>query len=398
MLNFDYQNKTRFLFGRGHEDNVGNIIKGYGANNVMILHYGTGMQFENDLIDRIIKSITDAGLKYYDFSGIERADIESADKASRIVKDKGVDFLLPVGGGAVIDIAKYVAVDVNYEGNTWDDLYIGNGQVPEPMMIGAISTVAASGSENSPDSVIGKGELKRTMSDSKLRPLFAVMDPELLSTLPAKITAAGAADMMGHADERYFSLTPDNMLTDLLNEACIKTIIKYGPICYREPDNYEARAQILWAGVNAHNGGFEVGRVPDRAVHCIESEIGGKYHSIHGMGIGCVTFAWAKFMCTRDIPKFSTYFNHIWDVPMDMRDVKGMFRTGLERMEAWYKSMDVPTNLADLGVKEEDIPGLVATTRTMPDGTIGGYSKLTKEDLTHIYMIGLGKEIPEVYK
>lgn len=396
MKNFQYCNHTRFIFGKDEETNVGNIIKEYSATKVMIMHYGTGLDFENELNDRVIASLTNAGLEYYDFTGIVRAEVEIAEKAVSIIKEENIDFLLPVGGGAVIDVAKYASVAVKHNGNTWEDFYLGNKPIPTPLPMGAISTVAASGSENSPDSVIGNGDLKRTMSDIKIRPLFAIINPELLYTLPPHITAAGAADMIGHAHERYFTPTPDNYFTDLLNEAAIRTIIKYGPIAYNHPTDYNARAQMLWAGLNAHNGQFEVGRDTDRAVHCIESEIGGKYHTIHGLGIGCVTLAWAKYMCTKDIPKFTTYFSRVWGVEMDMQDPHAMLRNGIQRMTEFYNSINVPTNLADLGVKEEDIDDLIATTRVTPEGLTGFYSRLSKEDLKHIYMIGLGKETPEI--
>ena len=178
MKNFQYCNHTRFIFGKGEETNVGNIIKEYGATKVMIMHYGTGLDFENELNDRVIASLTNAGLKYYDFTGIVRAEVEIAEKAVSIIKEKNIDFLLPVGGGAVIDVAKYASVAVKHNGNTWEDFYLGKQPIPTPLPMGAISTVAASGSENSPDSVIGNGELKRTMSDIKIRPLFAIINPD----------------------------------------------------------------------------------------------------------------------------------------------------------------------------------------------------------------------------
>ena len=393
MKNFQYMNQTKFVFGKGQENAVGDLVKEFGGTNVLIMHYGTNMDFENALINRVIDSVKQAGLDYYDFSGIERAEVEIGDKAVEIVKKNGIDFVLPVGGGAVIDIGKYVAVASVYDGNVWEDLYLNKSHpVPKPIGLGAISTVAASGSENSPDSVMGNRDLKRTMSDSKIRPLFAIMNPELVMTLPRKVTAAGAADIIGHAHERYFSPTPDNYFTDLLNEAAIRTIIKYAPIACSHPDDYNARAQMLWAGLNAHNGQFEVGRNTDRAVHCIESEIGGMYHSVHGMGIGCVSLAWFKYMAKKDLPKFTTYFNRVWGVEMNYADPEGMIDVGIGRYETFLKDLGVPTNFADLGVKEEDIPKLISTTRRMPDGTCGGYSHLTDDDLKHIYLIGLDKE------
>ena len=397
MLDFQYQNATRFIFGKGQTNRVGSYIKEYGARKVMVLHYGTGLDFENKLIDNVLHSLQQAGLEYIDFQGIERAEFEIAQRALDIVQKEEVDFLLPVGGGTVIDVAKYVAVAARYPGDVWEDFYLHHDTpMPDPLLLGAVSTVAASGSENSPDSVIAKGTLKRTMSDLKIRPIFAILDPELIFSLPAKLTAAGAADIMGHAHERYFSPTPDNYFTDELNEAVLRTIIKFTPVALRNPRDYNARAQMLWAGLLAHNGQFEVGRETDRAVHCIESEIGGMYHSIHGIGIGCVTLAWAKYMCKRDVPKFTTYFNRVWGVEMDMLDPNNMLREGIRKMTAFYTSIGIPVNFSDLGVQEEDVPTLVSTTRVTQAGTVGGYSRLSKEDLLYIYMIGLGKEEPEL--
>lgn len=393
MLDFQYQNATRFIFGKGQSSRVGSYIKEYGVKKVLVLHYGTGLNFENALTESVLNSLREAGLEYIDFSGIERAEYEIAQRALDIVRKEGVDFLLPVGGGTVIDVAKFVAVAARYDGDVWEDFYLHHDTpMPDPLLLGAISTVAASGSENSPDSVIAKGTLKRTMSNLKIRPVFAILDPTLIFTLPPKLTAAGAADIMGHAHERYFSPTPDNYFTDELNEAVLRTIIKFTPVAMQNPSDYNARAQMLWAGLLAHNGQFEVGRETDRAVHCIESEIGGMYHSIHGIGIGSVTLAWAKFMCKRDVPKFATYFNRVWGVEMDMLDPVNMLREGIRKMTAFYTSIGIPVNFADLGVREEDVPTLVSTTRVTPAGTVGGYSRLSKEDLTHIYMIGLGKE------
>lgn len=393
MLDFQYHNATRFIFGKGQECLAGQYIKEYGAKKVMVLHYGTGLEFENALHGRVLASLSQAGLSYVDFTGIERAQIEIADRAAELARQEQVDFLLPVGGGAVIDVAKYVSVTANYGGDVWEDFYINQKKpLPDPIMLGAISTVVASGSENSPESVIGKGTLKRTMSDLKIRPLFAIINPELTYTLPPKLTAAGAADIMAHAHERYFSPTPDNYFTDELNEAVLRTIIKFTPVAMREPCNYNARAQMLWAGLLAHNGQFEVGRETDRAVHCIESEIGGMYHSVHGIGCGCVTMAWAKFMCRRDIPKFTTYFHRVWGVEMDMLDPENMLREGIRRMVDFYTSIGIPSDFAELGVREADVPTLISTTRLTPEGLVGGYSRLTREDLALIYRIGLGKE------
>ena len=390
MNNFQYYNQTRFIFGKGEEDHAGTYIKEYGAEKVMILHYGTDMKFETDLIDRVKESIKQAGLTFYDFTGIQpNPDIGKALEAVEIIRAEKIDFLLPVGGGSVIDTAKFAAIAAEYEGDVWQDCFLDRKPVPAPILLGAISTIAASGSENSPDAVIANQGLKRSISDSKLRPVFAIMDPELSFTLPPKLTAAGAADIIAHAHERYFTPVPDNYFTDQLNESVIRTVIKYAPVALKEPDNYNARAQLLWAGLLAHNGMFEVGRTIDGAVHCIESEIGGLYHSTHGTGCGCVTMAWAQYVYKRDIPRFVGYFNRVWGVEIDAFNPEDMIEEGLRRMREFYLSLGIPASFKELGVKEEDIGKLISTTRVTPAGLTGGFSKLTRNDLREIYKIGM---------
>ena len=389
MKNFQYYNHTRFIFGKGEENNVGQYIKEYDAKKVMLLHYGE--TYEEPLINRIIASIEAAGLEYYDFTGIlPNANIEKALEAAEVIKKENVDFLLPIGGGSVIDTAKFAGLAAKYDVDIWDTYFIKREPVPEPMMIGAVSTIAASGSENSPDAVIGNGELKRSITSPKLRPIFAIMNPELTFTLPPRQTIAGAADMIAHAHERYFTPVPDNYFTDELNESVIRTVIKYAPIALADPTNYNARAQLQWAGLLAHNGMFEVGRQVDAAVHSIESEIGGLYHKApHGIGCGCVTLAWIQVAWKRDIPRFVNYFNRVWGVEIDAFDPEGMIQTGIKKMREFYISLGVPTNFAELGVKEEDIEKLISTTRTTPEGLTGFFSKLSKDDLREIYRIGL---------
>lgn len=256
MNNFNFCSPTRFLFGRGEETRVGEYAASFGAKKVLVLHYGTGLDFENQLMDRVFASLRDAGLTWTDFTGIKpNPTVERAEEGAALVREQHIDFLLPVGGGSVIDTAKYIAVAALYEGSVWEDFFLKKAPVRAALPVGAVNTLPGTGSEGSMSAVITNGVLKRSLNDDKIRPVFAVMNPELSFTLPPFQTASGAVDIMAHVHERYFTRGEDNYLTDNLGEAVFRTVIKYLPIALREPDNYNARAHLLWASVLAHKIG-----------------------------------------------------------------------------------------------------------------------------------------------
>ena len=213
------------------------------------------------------------------------------------------------------------------------------------------------------------------------------MNPELSFTLPPFQTASGAVDIMAHVHERYFTRDEDNYLTDNLGEAVFRTVIKYLPIALREPDNYNARAHLLWASVLAHNDICGVGRVVDGAVHGIQSEIGGMYDSAHGAGVACVTPGWMKYVYKEDPRRFIRYFTQVWGMENDPYDPDGMILAGIERQKDFYRSVGIPVHYAQLGVKKEDIPTLATTVRRGPDGLAGNFKKLTTQDIINIYAL-----------
>ena len=276
MQNFMFYSPTRFIFGKGEENNVGKYVAEYGATKVMVLHYGTDFDFEVSLINRVFDSLKQAGIEYVDFKDIKpNPAISRANEGAEIVKEQGIDFLLPVGGGSVIDTAKYIAVAALTDENIWDTYFLKKTPVKKALPVGALPTIAGTGSEGSMSCVITNGVLKRSLNEDKLRPVFALMNPELSYTLPAFQTASGAVDIMAHVHERYFTLGAENYLTDNLGESVFRTVIKYLPIALKDPTNYNARAQLLWASVLAHNDSCGVGRVVEGTVHGIQSEIGG---------------------------------------------------------------------------------------------------------------------------
>ena len=389
MQDFQFYSPTRFVFGRGKENEAGEILSQAGATKVMLCHYGEGADYEKPIIERVVASLEKTGLAYVDFAGIQaNPSADRSQEGVEIARAEGVDWMLPVGGGSVIDTAKYIAVGYYYEGDMWEDLYAGNGKVEKALPVCTINTLPGTGSEGSNSSVMGKGVLKRSLNDDMIRPKIAIMDPELAFTLPPFQTASAAVDIMAHAHERYFTITDDNFLTDGLGEAVIKTVIKYLPIALEDPTNYEARAQLHWASVLAHNDSCGVGRgFVDGTVHGIESEIGGMYHSAHGAGCACVTPAWMSYVWSEHPSRFVRYFEKVWGVENDPFDQEGMIKEGIKRIKDFYVSVGIPVHYGELGVKEEDIPTLASTVRRGPDGMAGHFKKLSTEDIINIYAL-----------
>ena len=392
MLNFQFYSPTRFIFGKEEENNVGKYIKEYQAKKVMILHYGSGLEFEDALIRRIRTSLESEGLEYVDFSGIQANPLyEKAIEGTEIVKKEKVDFLLAVGGGSVIDTAKFIGVDALYDGDLWDYCYMKGNPAKESMPVAAVLTIAATGSEGSASSIITRGVLKKNMGGDVIRPVFSIMNPELTYTLPPFQTASGIVDMMAHVHERYFTPAPDNELTDYLSEAVMKTIINNAPIVMREPDNYEARAALMWAGTLAHNDSCGVGRLVDLAVHFIQSPISGHYNSAHGAGCGVITLGWMKYVYRTDMARFVRYFTRIWNIENDEFHPEKVILEGIEKQKQFYIALGMPTTLEEIGGCEEDIPMLAADADVMPHGKTGNFVRLDRHDVENILRLCLKK-------
>lgn len=389
MKSFQFYSPTKFYFGAGREKEVGDILASYGAKKVMLVHYGAGADYEIPIIDRVTASLKNAGIEYVDFTGVRaNPSYDHSVEGVQIARDNNVDWLLPVGGGSVIDTAKFIAVGYYYDGDMWEHFFANRNSVEKALPVGAINTLPGTGSEASNSCVMGKGVLKRSLNDDMIRPTFSVMDPELAFTVPAFQTASASIDIIAHAHERYFTRTHENFLTDGLSESVIKTVIKYLPVALEDPTNYEARAELHWASILAHNDSCGVGRGDvDGTVHGIESEIGGMYHSVHGAGCGCVTPAWMTYVYDADPSRFVRYFENVWGIENDPFDQDGMIEAGIKRLKDFYEAVGIPVHYADLGVKEEDIPTLCSTVRRGPDGMAGHFKKLDDQDLMNIYAL-----------
>ena len=390
MNNFTFYSPTYFVFGKEEENRAGHYVKRFGGRKVLI-HYGGGSAKRSGLLDRVKDSLSQEGIDYVELGGVlpnPRSGLvyEGID----LCRKEGVDFILAVGGGSTIDSAKAIALGVKYDGDFWD-FYEKDIEVTQAIKVGTVLTIAAAGSEGSPSSVITKeeGMLKRGAGGDCLRPVFSILNPELTQTLPSYQTACGVADIMAHVFERYFTNTKDVEVTDRLCEGILLTLIKETPKVMEDPNNYEARANIMWAGMVAHNDLVGVGRQEDWASHGIEHELSGLYDVAHGAGLAVIFPAWMKYVMDHDINRFAQIAVRVWNIPMDFSDPKKTAREGINRLEDFFTSIGLPINFDQLGAKEEDIPFIVKNIGLGEEGTLGSFVKLKNEDIEKIYRLAL---------
>ena len=289
---------------------------------------------------------------------------------------------MAIGGGSVIDTAKCIAAGALYDGDPWKDFFIDKKTAQAALPVACILTIAAAGSEGSWDAVItheAQG-LKEMMRSEAIRPVLSILNPELTMTLPAYQTACGVTDMFVHITERYFTNTRDVDITDELAEALMRTILKYGIVCVKEPDNYNARAQIMWAGMLAHNNICGVDREQDWASHHIQHRIGAKYDSAHGAGLATIFPAWAQYVYKHDVPRFVRFATKVMGVDNDVFHPEEVVLEGIARVKAYMSSIGLPTTKEELGVKEEDIPQLANI-------QCGGFVPLGQKEIMEIYQL-----------
>lgn len=388
MDNFNFYSPTEFVFGKGRENECGKYVKKYCRTKALI-HYGGGSAVKSGLLDRVRKSLDECGISYSELGGVSPNPRDTlVYQGIELCRKEGIDFILAVGGGSVIDSAKAISAGVPYDGDFWD-FYCGKKKIETALPIGVVLTIAAAGSEGSGDSVITKEEglLKRGAGSDALRAKFSILNPELTQTLPAYQTACGATDIMAHVFERYFTNTKEVEITDRLCEAVLLTMIKETPRVIADPNNYEARANIMWAGMVAHNGLVGVGRSQDWNSHGIEHELSALYDCAHGAGLAVIMPAWMEFVYKHDVMRFCEMATRVFGCQMNYEDPEATALEGIHRFRSFLKSIGMPTNFKELGAKEEDIPTLAGKLRYGPDGRTGGFVRLSQEDVTKIYKI-----------
>lgn len=389
MDNFAFYSPTYFDFGKDTEYHVAELIQKYGGTKVL-LHYGGGSIKKSGLYDRVTDTLKKAGLAFCELGGVKPNPRSGLVREGiRLCQQENVDFILAVGGGSTIDSAKAIAAGSLYDGD-FMDFYRGKAKIQKALPIGTILTIAAAGSEGSPNTVITDEEtmVKKGTKSDLLRPKFSILNPALTCTLPPYQTAAGATDIMIHVCERYFSNTEEVEITDRLCEAILKTIIYEAPRVIENPEHYEARANIMWAGMLAHNNVCGVGRVQDWASHHIEHELSALYDVTHGAGLAVIAPLWMRYVSKMNPHKFILFATRVWDVPMDESHPEDVILKGIEAFEAFLKKIGMPSSFAEIGAREEDIEKM---TDKLLNGrkTEGNYVKLTRDDVIAIYRSAL---------
>lgn len=388
MNNFDFYSPTYFAFGKGKETEVGTLVKRFGGSKVL-LHYGGGSVKQNGVFDSVVKSLKEAQIPYVELGGVKpnpRSGLVY--EGIELCRKEKIDFILAIGGGSTIDSAKAIALGVPYEGDFWD-FYSTGKAVETAIPIGTVLTIAAAGSEGSDASVITNEEnmLKWAAGGDALRPKFSVLNPEFTCTLPAYQTACGITDIMIHVCERYFTNTKDVEITDRLCEAVLKAMIEEAPKVMKDLKNYEARANIMWAGMVAHNDIVGVGREQDWATHDLEHELSSWYDCAHGAGLAVMAPAWMKFVYKHDINRFAQFAVRVWGCDMNFANPETTALEGIHRFEIFLKSIGMPINFAELGAKEEDIPAMVE--HLCKRESVGGFVKIGAKEAEAIYRLAL---------
>jgi len=387
MLDFNFYSPTEFVFGKGRESECGALVKKYGGSRVLI-HYGGGSAVKSGLIDRVKASLAGSGVTFFELGGVQPNPRDTlVYKGIELCRNEGIDFILAVGGGSTIDSSKAIAVGAVYDGDFWDH-YCGKATIEKALPIGTVLTIAAAGSEGSGNSVITKeeGMLKRGAGSDLIRPKFSVLDPALTQTLPAYQTACGATDIMAHVFERYFTNTREVEITDRLCEAVLLTMVKETPRVIKDPDNYEARANIMWAGMVAHNNILGVGRQQDWNSHGLEHELSGLYDVAHGAGLAVIMPAWMEYVHKHDVMRFCQMATRVFGCNMNYADPEATALEGIKAFRSFLRSIGMPINFGELGADEKDIPTLVEKLG-VGDGKRAGFAELDKNDVEAIYRI-----------
>ena len=395
MENFQYYTPTKIIFGRGAEEQTGQLAAEQGCKKVLV-HYGGGSVVRSGLLERIYRSLDAVGISYVSLGGVvPNPRLSLVYEGIRLARKEQVDFILAVGGGSVIDSAKAIGYGVANEGDVWD-FYDKRRTAKACLPIGVVLTIAAAGSEMSDSSVITKEEgwLKRGYSSNYARARFAVMNPELTMTLPKYQTASGCVDIMMHTMERYFNHSENMEMTDGISEHLIRTVMKNAKILMNEPDNYQARAEVMWAGSLSHNGLTGCGTGGgDWASHQLEHELGGMFDVAHGAGLAAVWGSWARYVMDAAPERFAKFAVNVMGVKPEAEKLKTA-QKGIEAMEDFYRALDMPVCIGDMGIEltEEQMRELAEKCSHFGKRTIGCIKKLDQEDMYQIYKEARGRK------
>lgn len=390
MVDFNFYTPTRIIFGKDGENQIGTLVKEQGCRKVLV-HFGGNSAKSSGLLDRICCSLDREGIEYVTLGGVvPNPRLSKVYEGIELCRKEAVDFILAVGGGSVIDSAKAIGYGMVHDCDVWD-LYEHKAAPQGCCPIGAVLTIAAAGSEMSNSSVITneKGDLKRSCNSDYSRCRFAVLNPELTYTLPAYQTASGGVDILMHTLERYFTPEPNLELTDRIAEGLLKTVMKNIKTALEDPMDYDARAEIMWAGSLSHNGLTGCGGIGDWASHQLEHELGGMFDVAHGAGLAAVWGSWARYVCSENVSRFVRLAVNVMGIDPARKTTEEIATEGIEQMEEFFRSIRMPVSVSEMGIEltDEDIDTLAYKCTFMRTRTIGTFKVLDEEDIKKIYQM-----------
>lgn len=397
MNNFEFYSPTKFVFGRGVTDEVGQHVAKAGYKRALLV-YGGGSVVRTGTLARVKESLSKAGVQFFELSGVRpNPEVASVREGIALAREKEADLMLPVGGGSVIDCAKAIAFGVFHEGDVWD-FFAKKVAIENALPLMRVLTIPAAGSEGSSSCVISNDAIdaKFGVNSDLIRPQTSFLDPELTFTLPAYQTAAGVTDMIAHICERFFSGTGSSEVTDNIATGLIRTLINQAPVAIAEPENYEARANIMWAGTLAHNdlAGCGLNAVPTSRAggwesHALEHQLSAFDTSItHGAGLAVMMPAWMRYVWRENPTRFLTFARMVFGIePVDETEeaVCDAVTAAIDELQAFFAGLGMPTKLGEFGLKPENVDAFLITLKANKGEEFGGFKKINLEDARKIY-------------
>lgn len=389
MEQFSFYTPTKVIFGKGVQSQVGAVIKSYGFKKILF-HYGSGSIKKSGLYDQIVASLRENGIEFVELGGVQpNPKLSLSRKAAQLCIDEKVEMILAAGGGSVLDSSKSAAAGAANHCDPWE-FSSGARVLEKSLPVGAVLTIAAAGSEMSDSCVITneEGWLKRGFNSDHNRPLFAIMNPELTYTVSKYQTACGVTDIMMHTLERYFCMNGDVALTDHLAEGLLRSVIEAGKVVMDKPDDYEARATLMWASSLSHNGLTGCGRNFMMRCHQIEHELSGMYDRVaHGAGLAVIFPAWAKYIYKNEkaLPRFCQFAQRVWGIEMDFEHPERTALAGIEACENFFKSLGMPVRLSELDVDDTKFDEMAEKCTFFGKRVLKDYIPLGKTEIIEIY-------------
>ena len=382
MKDFIFQNTTKIIFGKNKEGLIGKEVKKYSTK--ILLVYGGGSIKKSGLYNIVIKALKKEGIEVFELKGVKpNPGLRLVEEGIKICLANDINFILAVGGGSVIDTAKTISIGTRYKGNVWD-FFSKDIEVKEALPVGVILTIAAAGSESSNGAVITKEDSlkKKFVTSEMMYPKFAILNPELTLSLPPYQTFCGISDIMSHVMERYFTSVKNVDLTDRLCEATLKN---NAYILIEDPSNYDARAEIMWAGAIAHNDILDTGRTGDWASHLIEHALSGFYDIAHGAGLTIITLAWMKYVYLRNLNRFVQFASGVFKLDVDYNSLERTALKGINALESFFKDIGMPVSLKEIDINKKDFERIAL--ESAREGAIGNLVKLKEKDILKILEI-----------